>query len=260
MQIRMKMIAGRHSVLAVLLVMLICVPLLATVIAQEGDGEQVTEAQESETEFETTDAEDIELPIGVELAARFHEIAEAHKAEIEAIIEEFKFNNAQNHQERLRIIEEYHNQIRLRLEETKTERTRLREMLNDGTIDQDEFLARMRLLKASVKGCERVAYKLGWQLSEVAKMASEQHRQKAQMLKDLHEQMREEMKLALQQMKEEMKSRRGPPWMTTETTTETETTTTSMTGGATEATTVTTTGTTTTSGSGKGGGKGKGGS
>jgi len=250
------MILGRHSVLAVLLVMLISVPLFATVIAQEGDGEQVTETQESETEFETTDGEDTELPIGVELAARFHEIAEAHKAEIKAIIEEFKFNNAQNHQERLRIIEEYHNQIRLRLEETKNERTRLREMLNDGTIDKDEYLAEMRLLKASVKGCERVADKLGWQLSEVAKRVAEEHRQRAQMLKDLHEQMREEMKLAQQQMKEEMKSRRGPPWMTTDTTT--ETTTTSTTGGATEATTATTTGTTASSG--KGAGKGKGGS
>jgi len=245
---QIEMIVGRHSLVAILLIVLISTSFVATVIAQDDDEGDITETSEVETtteQSETTDVEDVELPIGLELAARFHELAEAHKAEIRAIIEEFKFNNSQNHEERLRIIEAYHNQTRLRLEEMETERRRLSELFDNGTIDRDEFLAGMRLLKACLKGPERIADKLGWQLSEVAKMAAEQHRQKAQTLKELHRQMQEQIKAAHREMKEEMKSH-GPPWATTTATASTATTT--------ETTTVETTATTASE---KGHGRGK---
>jgi len=209
---RMEMMVGRCSLVAMLLVILISVPFVVSVVAQEQDERHATERLQKETETETPE-EDVELPIGVELAARFHELLETHKAQIMEIIEEFKFNNSQNHEERLRIIEAYHNQTRIRLEEMKTQRTRLYELFNNGTIDRDEFIARMRLLKASLKGCERLADKLGWQLSEVAEKAAEQYRRKAQVLKDLNRQMLDEMKAALQEIKEKVKSH-GPPRMT----------------------------------------------
>lgn len=219
------MIVGRPPLAAILLVALMSTCFIASVMAQDDDG-GVTEASEVENtteQFETADAEDLELPIGLELSATFHEIVEAHKAEIAAIIEEFKFNNSENHQERLRIIEAYHNQTKLRLEEMESERRRLSELRKNGTIDHDEFIARMRLLKASLKGSERIADKLGWQLSEVAKTAAGQHRLKAEMLKELHRQMQEQMKAAHRKMKEEMSSH-GPPWARTTATATTETT------------------------------------
>jgi len=70
----------------------------------------------------------------------------------------------------------------------------------------------MSLVKASLKGCERLADKLGWQLSEAVKKAVEQHRRKAQVLKDLNRQMLDEMKAALREIEEKVKSH-GPPWI-----------------------------------------------
>ena len=240
------MIAGRHSLIAILLMALMCTSFMAAVTAQEDGEGPVTEASEventteqSETtytedielpevengteESDTTDVEDVELPIGVELAARFHEMVEAHKAEIRTIIEEFKFNNSRNHEERLRIIEAYHNQSRLGLEEMKTQKIDLCALFDNGTIDHDEFVAGMRLLHARLKGSERMVEKLGWQLSEVAKKAAQQHRRKAQMLKELNQQVRDEIKAAHREMKEQLRTH-GPSWKTSETTTETTST------------------------------------
>lgn len=222
----MRMIAGRNFLATMLLVALVCTSFVATVRSQDDGEELVTESSEAENgteESETTDAEDVELPIGMELAATFREMVEAHKSQIRTIIEEFKFNNSENHEERLRIIEDYHNKTRLRLETMKGEKRLLSELFRNGTIDHDEFVVRMRLLHARLKGSEKITEKLGWQLSEVAKTAAEQHRQKAQMLKELHQQMRDEIKAARREMKEQLKTH-GPSWKTSETTTETTST------------------------------------
>lgn len=240
-----EVIAGRHSLVAILFVALMCTSFVAAIRAQDGGEGPITETSEVEstteqsgttytedielpevengTEESDTADEDVELPIGVELAARFHEMVEAHKAEIRAIIEEFKFNNSKNHEERLEIIEAYHNDSRLRMEEIKTQKKDLCALFDNGTIDHDEFVAGMRLLRARLKGSERMVEKLGWQLSEVAKKAAHQHRQKAQMLKELNQQMRDEMKAAHREMKEQSKTR-GPSWKKNETTTETTST------------------------------------
>ncbi len=94
----------------------------------------------------------------------------------------------------------------------KNQKEDLYDLLGKGTIDLDEFVARLRLLHAQLKGKKKIAEKLGWQISEVAKTAAKQHKDKASKLKGLNQMIRDEMKTALEELKETVKGHGQGRW------------------------------------------------
>jgi len=146
----------------------------------------------------------IKIPLGLEMSASLKEIIMQHKEAIHLYIMEARTRNMIASQERLRLIDEYHQQLRQRIQLMNQERDNLLEKLQNGTISPQEFSLEIRRLMAESRILAIFSEKLGHKISDIGKNLSQDLTHVADeiveanmlfsdQLKEMHQQIREEL-------------------------------------------------------------------
>lgn len=148
------------------------------------------------------------IPIGLEISARLKEAIIQHKEAISSYIMEAKIAFSKTDEERLQIIDQYHQLLRQRIQLINQDRSNLLEMLRKGGISPEEFALQMRRLKSESYGLSLLSGKIGYRLGEIGKWLSENltlaveelveaNKYFSEYMKEMHEQIKEEISIGM---------------------------------------------------------------
>lgn len=155
----------------------------------------------TETIVEITEGKEYELPLGKFISLRMHEIIEEHKSNIYSWIFEHKLLILEKNVEKLKVIEDYQNDLKQRFLEIKKEMEELEENLTNGIIDEEGYIIQMEILRSELSALNDSNEKLGHILGGISKTFSEELREKVEEKKGIHSKFKDE----LNEFKKELK-------------------------------------------------------
>lgn len=148
------------------------------------------------------------VPLGLEISASLKEIIIQHREAISSYIMEIKTYSMEAAQERLRVIDEYHQRLKQRIQLMNQERENLLGKLMNGTISPQEFSLEMRRVRMEAYALTMFSEKLGRKLGEIGRNLSENltliadeivevNKFFSDQLKAIHQQIREELSIGV---------------------------------------------------------------
>jgi chromosome segregation ATPase len=144
------------------------------------------------------------IPLGLEISASLKEVIIQHKEAISSYIMEIKTLTSKAVDERLRLIEEYHQQLKQRINLMNQERENLLRKLLNGTISPQEFSLEIRRIRIEAYGLSMLSDKLGRRLGEIGRSLSENLTTIADELVETNKLFSEQMRETIEQIKEEL--------------------------------------------------------
>ncbi|MCL7402373.1 MAG: hypothetical protein LZ168_06275, partial [Thaumarchaeota archaeon] len=144
------------------------------------------------------------IPLGLEISASLKELIIQHKEAISSYIMEIKTLTSKAVDERLRLIEEYHQQFKQRINLMNQERENLLRKLLNGTISPQEFSLEIRRIRIEAYGLSMLSDKLGRRLGEIGRSLSENLTTIADELVETNKLFSEQMRETIEQIKEEL--------------------------------------------------------
>ena len=152
-------------------------------------------------EEDTTSAN---IPLGLEMSASLKEVIIQHKEAISSYIMDVKTLTSKTVDERLRLIEEYHQQLKQRISLMNQERDNLLRKLLNRTISPQEFSLEMRRIRIEAYGLSILSDKLGYRLGELGRSLSENLIILADELVETNKLFSEHVREITEQIKEEL--------------------------------------------------------
>jgi hypothetical protein len=145
------------------------------------------------------------LALGKSISLYIHELIEMHKENISEWILEHKILIKEKHEEKLKAIEEYQNEIKQNLLEIKNEIMELKEKLKNKSISEEEYNIRMRILNKTLElKLIRRSNKLGYILGNISKTFSIKLKEEVEEIKNINFKFRDEMKKLKENIKAEI--------------------------------------------------------
>jgi len=145
------------------------------------------------------------IPLGLEISASLKEVIMQHKEAISSYIMEVKTLTSKSVDERLRLIEEYHQQLKQRISLMNQERDNLLRKLLNRTISPQEFSLEMRRIRIEAYELSILSDKLGYRLGELGRSLSENLTIVADELTETNKIFSEHVREMTEQVKEELK-------------------------------------------------------
>lgn len=150
------------------------------------------------------EGEQSSIPLGLEISATLKEIIMQHRETISTHIMEIKLMTSRNDESRLQLINQYHQQLRQRIQLMNRDRDQLLSMLRNGTISPQEFTLEMRRLRVESHGLKLLSDRIGYRLGELGKHLSQNLSLEAEELVEANKYFSEQMKEIHEQIKEEL--------------------------------------------------------
>lgn len=113
------------------------------------------------------------LSLGRKITAELHSIIEEHKEALRLAMVEYKAAKKSLHEERLQLIKDFINESKRLRDEVKAEIESLRNLFKSGNITSEEYVSRLRVLKARLEALGKSSEKLGKILSSLADKSRE---------------------------------------------------------------------------------------
>ncbi len=142
--------------------------------------------------------------LGLEISATLKEIIMQHKEAISSHIMEIKLMTSRNDESRLQLIDQYHQQLRQRIELMNRDRDQLLSMLRNGSISPQEFTLEMRRLRIESHSLKLLSDRIGYRLGELGKHLSQNLSLAAEELVEANQYFSEQMREIHEQIKEEL--------------------------------------------------------
>jgi|GEM_PF-1368284 len=144
------------------------------------------------------------IPLGLEISASLKEVIIQHKEAISSYIMEVKTLTPKAVDERLRLIEGYHQQLKQRISLMNQERDNLLRKLLNRTISPQEFSLEMRRIRIEAYGLSILSDRLGYRLGELGRSLSENLTIIADELVETNKLFSEHVREITEQIKEEL--------------------------------------------------------